>query len=479
MPAPSSGNPYHGLHALTLGAVVFFARTWLIGHWGSAVPFWDQWEAEALSLYRPWLTDSLRWADLFAAHNEHRIVLTRLADLALLVLTGGWNPWWQMLLNAGLHALGASMLFLVTSSSVHGGVSRIGLAGLTLLFAVPAGWQNALWGFQSHAYFGNLLAVLSLAALAADETFSPRWWLAWLGLLLSFFANGAGLLAVVAALPVIALSPGFRDAPARPILLSLLVASALLAIGWLLQVDAPHHAYLRAKDWSGFIPVALHSLSWPWVDSLFAWLPLQAPAIGLVIVLLRHRRRPDATERFLLGLVFWAALHAAAIAWTRGAGLPDGRPLSRYQDPFLFGASANLLILLRHVVRYPRARIAALLWGGCLLAGLLAHSTQVLSLNLPFKRRQDADGLGQIRAYLATNDPRVLAPPAGPPSLHPNPAMVQRVLDDPVLRPILPVEFSDPTARPPAVIAYGAWLTALALAAMFFSFTLRPTRDRC
>lgn len=466
-----------GPSALGLGAFVFLARAWLIGCWGSAVPFWDQWDAEALSLYRPWLTDSLRWMDLFAAHNEHRIVLTRLADLALLECVGTWNPWWQMLLNAALHALSATTLLLVVQPSLRDGARRLVPVGLALLFAVPAGWQNALWGFQSQVYFSNLLALLALAGLAADRAFGLRWWLGWLGGWLALFANGAGLLVAVAALPVVALSPGFRGEQPRQAVRPLLVASLLLVAGWLLQTDTPHHDHLRAQNWSGFLTVALHGLSWPWVNSLWAWLPLQAPAGWMMIVLLRARRRPDAQERFLLGLALWAGLHAAAIAWSRSAGLPDGRPLSRYQDPLLFGAAANFLMLVRLFAQHPRARSAGLLWGGGLLTGLLMLSTHVLSLNLPFKRQQDAAGLTQVRAYLETRDARVLVPTPGPAPLHPDLAVVQRVLDDPVLRPVLPVEFFNPAARPPRIVTHASWLTILALAGLLATVGFLPRKQ--
>jgi hypothetical protein len=52
----------------------------------------------------------------------------------------------------------------------------------------------------------------------------------------------------------------------------------------------------------------------------------------------------------------------------------------------------------------------------------------------------------------------------GPAPLHPDPRVVQRVLDDPVLRPVLPVEFSDPAARLPVIVTRAPWLTLLATA---------------
>jgi len=62
--------------------LLFGAKLWLIDHYGNPTPFWDQWDGEAANLYAPFLEGTLRFQDLFAAHNEHRIFTTRLLSLA-------------------------------------------------------------------------------------------------------------------------------------------------------------------------------------------------------------------------------------------------------------------------------------------------------------------------------------------------------------------------------------------------------------
>ena len=452
--------------ALALGAWVFFMRAWLIATWGSAVPFWDQWDAEAWSLYRPWLEGTFPWSEVFAAHNEHRIILTRLADLALLRLAGAWNPWWQMLLNATLHALTAVALYAIIRRTIAPRLHPVLLGGLGLLFATPAGWQNALWGFQSQVYFGNILAVFALAGLASDPERKASRWLGILCALLALGTNGGGLLTVGASLFVLLLA----TSPTGPSLIRAhlpgLGLGGVLVAGWLLQPAAPQHAYLHAKTVADFGAVLFRCLSWPWVDTSWAWLLMQFPGGWLAFTLLKDRRRPDAPERFLIGLVLWTGLNAVAIAWSRGAGLPEHRPLSRYQDPLLLGAAANLIILIQMIPRYRSARIISLLGAGCLLAGLLTLTTHVLSVNLPYKRQLDGIGLSQIRAYLATHDAQVFASAPGHMPLHPNQRIVQQVLDDPALAPILPAEFKDLQARPPHVVRWAPWLGALSLLAL-------------
>jgi hypothetical protein len=53
--------------------IIFGAKIWLISRYGSATPFWDQWDSEASKLYKPYFDGTLHFWSLFDADNEHRI----------------------------------------------------------------------------------------------------------------------------------------------------------------------------------------------------------------------------------------------------------------------------------------------------------------------------------------------------------------------------------------------------------------------
>src|SRR5690554_2887113 len=55
--------------------MVFASKLALLNAFASPLPFWDQWDAEAANLYKPYLDGSLSWQALFASHNEHRIII--------------------------------------------------------------------------------------------------------------------------------------------------------------------------------------------------------------------------------------------------------------------------------------------------------------------------------------------------------------------------------------------------------------------
>ena len=91
-------------------AAILGAKILLIARLGIPTPYWDQWDAEAAGLYLPWLEGRLDAAHWLAFHNEHRLVLTRASALALLWLTGSWDPIVQMLFNASVHVAAIGLL---------------------------------------------------------------------------------------------------------------------------------------------------------------------------------------------------------------------------------------------------------------------------------------------------------------------------------------------------------------------------------
>jgi hypothetical protein len=489
-----------------LTAWVLATRLWLIKAAGSAIPFWDQWGAEAVSLYRPWLDGTLRWADLIAPHNEHRILLTRLADLALFAAAGGWNPWFQLILNAVLHALTAGALLALFWGPLPP-LFRSGLlAILAVVFAVPAGWQNALWGFQSQVYFGNVLTVAAIAGLCGPRPLSLAWWCGWIAAGLALFTNAGGLLASVAALTVNIIaftalrwssraaregrgtpapSPMRITTSSPPFFTALVLIGLVVAVGIALQVHATHHDPLQPRTVAQFLSVLLHCLAWPNVNRAFWAIVMLLPLSWWMLDHFRHSRPLGPLARCALALGVFALLHAAAVAYSRGAGLMDDRPLSRYQDPLLLGISAQAfagLALARD--RGLRGRLALMGWLTALALGLVTLTETNLSLNLPYKRAHDAASVANLQDYAVTHDATLLHRTFGLAEPPENPELMRQILDEPRLRAVLPQALFSPHAQTipgiarvalPAVIIAGVILL-LAIAALATNKTLRSKR---
>ncbi len=90
------------LWVLSIFLVGLGARLGLIERFGTPLPFWDQWD-EVRVVFVPYFQGKLSLPALFSPHNEHRILFTRLYDLALLLLNGQWDNLVQMTANAFIY----------------------------------------------------------------------------------------------------------------------------------------------------------------------------------------------------------------------------------------------------------------------------------------------------------------------------------------------------------------------------------------
>ena len=233
-----------------------------------------------------------------------------------------------------------------------------------------------------------------------------------------------------------------------------------------LWAGVSEHAYLRAGSVPEFLAVFARCLAWPFIEQPLIALALQAPLLWLVFDLLLRRRAPTPEERCALALAFIGLLNAAGIAFSRGAGLVDHLPISRYYEGLLLGAVGNLFALLSLAARPRRGPLVAA--GGIALLvlgiGLLAAGS--LTFNLRFKAEQDRTSSAMIAAYLETHDSEVFqqAPPFMRP--HPDPRSVIAVLDDPLLSPVLPPELRGSTDSRPWPVEHAPWFAAASAAAL-------------
>src|SRR5947209_5116934 len=83
--------------------VILGSKLYLIGRYGPRHPFSDQWMACGQVIYQPMLHGTLTFTDFFVPQNEHRVFLTRVCNLALLLLNQQGDCRIQMIFNAGIH----------------------------------------------------------------------------------------------------------------------------------------------------------------------------------------------------------------------------------------------------------------------------------------------------------------------------------------------------------------------------------------
>jgi hypothetical protein len=155
--------------ALASLAVIEAMREVLISY--SPLPWNDMWYE--LPFVRRALEGHLSLAGLWAQHNEHRIVLSRLQFLADFGLFGGTEVFLLVMVSVSSVAL-AFVLAWPAFRVWRDPVVRLGFLSFAIAAVLtPADWENLTWGFQVGFVQGDLFAVVAIASLAAARFHSP------------------------------------------------------------------------------------------------------------------------------------------------------------------------------------------------------------------------------------------------------------------------------------------------------------------
>lgn len=314
----------------------FLCHVVQILRYSNSLPFGDQWDGEALTLLKPWIEGKLNLAQMFAAHNEHRIFFTRTLDLLAFSLNSSyWDNRVFACMSAAVYATLIALLGIMTCKIKNVITKFIVLTFIFLLPITLTNYENTLWGFQSSFYFLSLFAVLTIHILS-EHKFPMRNIIAVVSLsLFSLVTLASGfLLAPIAALMIVPTSK--QCDPRTPRITLVLALCVIGAIGFLLIPKIAGHEVLRAQSLVELIFSMSKTLAWPIPIFPIAWLP---SAFWLYFSL-RRRRELLPVDRFFLGLAAWVFLQAAAIAYSRGHGLIE--PPSRYTDILMLGMVANL-----------------------------------------------------------------------------------------------------------------------------------------
>jgi len=398
--------------ALALFFTLFFAKAWVSERFGNDLPNWDQWDAEGTLLLLPWSKGELRFVDVFAPHNEHRVALTKALALALVSVNGQWDARIQMMINSVLHSLLAVGLWFWLKPMLTRRWHLILWAfALMATFAPPHAWQNNLGGFHSQQYFLLGLSFVGIDRCLRCRPPSGGWFLGvfCLGLVLFSMASGPAAAGIV-FLALISLH-GSPWRAARLHWITLLVSLAVIAAGISLQVEFGGHASLRAQSFADFGWTLWRAIQWPVTTftafGAVAYLPWLI--LALRVTFARDHRALDPRERVIVAAGGWVIVQFLAAAYARGAG--GTWPASRYFDTHTAGILVNLGAFLILLIRQPmpawlrrtgHAALAA--WCLAIGHGLYQHAERVARGDLPQVASWFQRSMVNTRLYLGTGD---------------------------------------------------------------------------
>lgn len=360
------------LYAIALAAVPLAFLLWKLSQIGHNFPYWDAWEM--VPLMQRWEAGVLGFSDLWAQHNEHRILIPRLIMLTLAYATG-WNTGYEVDLAvacAGLLAVALSVCALRAPADRGLMAPWWTVPVFSFLVFSWTQMENWIWGWQFMLFLSMAAVGIGLLLLSGEA----RWCFVaavLLGIIATFsFANG--LIYWLAAAPVLAFS---GDHPPR--------ARGRRALIWGIVGGLCIAAYLYGYKKPGVSPEMASPLNIVAYIVLYLGAPIttvftRAPWHGPLIF-------PVQGWMYLPGAVGLLAGAGVLLELWRGRTVPLGR-MSPWIALMLFaGASAVVTAAgragygLGQALTSAYVTIGSLYW--CGLTGLVAlwlQPRQVLTL---------------------------------------------------------------------------------------------------
>ena len=429
------------------------------------MPDWDQWDAEAVELFIPWFEDDHFLTHLVSPHNEHRVVLTKLQNLAIGLINGQWDSRLEAVVNALLHAAIAVALWLLGRRSITGPRQDRPLSAgsvflcavlfvVTLpLFALPLAWQNVLGGFHSQQYWLIGLSLAAIVTLPFTHSWSAPWWLGSFAAILTLGSMASGFLAAAVVVVVILFRMLRHETTLRASWPALFICAGVITVGFLTRFEPSWHQEMKATTVHDFVFSIVHSAQWPQRPQNWAAPVMWAPWVIAAVVVFRSKPGTQRVGQVIVALGGWVLVQLVATAYARGAGADY--PASRYMDTLAFGVLTNAIALAWLMSEQwrdaspRRSRILlallALGWMVTLGFGLRRLSYEVLAIELPGVKSYYLRAEANLRRYLATDDRKELAYPEVP---YPNVDGLIDRLANRHLRALMPVP-----VRPPLPLA--------------------------
>jgi len=420
-------------------------RLWLIKSYGNATPFWDQWDAEAATLYKPLFDGTLEWKQFIAPHNEHRIVTTRLLALVLFLLNRTWNPLLLMVVNAGLHLMVVLLLNALLIKVIGRNYLAALLAFSLALFSIPFGWENILAGFQSSFYFVLLFSLPAIWFMVISEPFSRRWWAGIALGMLAFFSLASGVFAFATGAFMSLLLYVLKLRKTKKQLLAAVVLGVLFLAGAWWTPSLETHAVYKAHSMADLYHSLKIVFSWPVGWNFLSVCIRNFPIAVFVISLLRKRPAITDARWLLFALCVWSVSQSISIAYGRALS-----PLSpRYRDlhiiPIFISFVCTISLVQNNIgIRRIYALTAQIGWVLIILISFGRNAFNYLPDELTDKKQKSLAEEKNTKNYIVTGNINYLRNKPEFEVPYPDPEKLASIIEMPGIRETLPYNISSP-----------------------------------
>jgi hypothetical protein len=254
-----------------LAALGIFAVLAIVLQRAVDLPFWDEWSWSNL-VYGA-RTGTLTFAQLWAPHGDHRMLIPNLVMLAL-DAAGGWHVVREQIVSLVLLALTQLVCWALIRTSVPAARRGACFFATTVLLLGLGQWENLDWGFQMAWFICNLGVVVVVWAVTRPRAVPRDTLVALVAATVASLSSSQGLLAWETGLVALLLMPRRRAGTIALWIVAAIVVSAIVRSG---VPAAGHSAGIKAMA-----HYALIYLGAPVIGSLGLRLATDA---GIVLVL--------------------------------------------------------------------------------------------------------------------------------------------------------------------------------------------------
>lgn len=314
---------------------VFALQLYRLARLAVDVPYLDEWTYFAQGS----IIEGFSWSRLFAFHNEHRIVLTKLMTW-LNMKFFALDFFGQQIVNYLMYGL---IVAVVVKLKQRMTTAPFHLFPLFVVFLLsPLNIENHMWGFQSQFHLVVIFSLLALAYSFNRDESARDHWIAALCILLAAYSFSAGVvlgILLLASRTAFAVSARFGSNSSAPaVSLQAWLPSAVAAIGlacWFIGYKKPeHHPDLALPFSAGFWDYFLNVLSFGFgvrqMSLLWGVLCLALVLTPLLILWVRRDPLQRSARWHITATIMSVLAFLAVISMGRaGIGVPKS---SRYAE---------------------------------------------------------------------------------------------------------------------------------------------------
>jgi hypothetical protein len=364
---------------LTPAALLF----WLVHRFGVDLPFWDEWELLNTVIQRR--QGQLNFHNLFAPHNEHRIVFPRLITLANASLFH-WNRKLEMYAAAALLTFSAFIFFRLARRHWKHASAPLLFIPLAWTLLSWRQWENVLLGMGTVFALATTGAVCTFYLLHRARRVDRFLWGAAAAAFIASFSSGGGLLLWPVGLAQLLLQRacGGREDRTRAGALTMWTGAGVFTfILYFLNYSEVKQPWPTGLSFLIAHPMALGRFVATMIGSPLTWYQPMAQSLGFLIVLLgawvvwkccRSASELMAAAPLLAMLAFILLTALVAADYRLGIGVPQALS-SRYTSLTALGLAALYVLVTGFALtrRRPADLIACGALGAFLTAGALTN----------------------------------------------------------------------------------------------------------